>query len=206
MVLELAHTQAGECVLDLGSGDGAFTYALYRRGAVCTGVEPDEVGRSIAEAMFQKNGAAATFVDSITQVPTGTQDLVVCCEVIEHVHDPAHLLDQAKRVLKPNGRIILSTPVRLTQAAVDSEHVREYFPCEFKAMASEHFRVLRHVLTFPVFGVELYYWRPWFFFRLPVTKWFMNVLSAWFGICLMGSIDPLARYYTLQLIEAIKQG
>lgn len=38
-------------------------------------------------------------------------DTVVCSEVIEHLkYDPAHMLREINRVLKPNGRLILTTP------------------------------------------------------------------------------------------------
>ena len=41
----------------------------------------------------------------------GIFDTAVCSEVIEHLrHDPAHMLREINRVLKPGGRLILSTP------------------------------------------------------------------------------------------------
>ncbi len=37
-------------------------------------------------------------------------DYVICCEVIEHIHNPWKLIAEIKRVLKPSGRLIISTP------------------------------------------------------------------------------------------------
>lgn len=35
---------------------------------------------------------------------------VVCCEVIEHIHDPWKLIAEAKRVMKSKGKLIITTP------------------------------------------------------------------------------------------------
>ncbi len=37
-------------------------------------------------------------------------DYVVCCEVIEHIHNPWKLIAEIKRILKPGGKLIISTP------------------------------------------------------------------------------------------------
>ena len=42
--------------------------------------------------------------------PENTFDCVVCCEVIEHIVDTDRLLSELKRVLKPGGVLVLSTP------------------------------------------------------------------------------------------------
>lgn len=57
--------------------------------------------------------------DSIKYCNLNTDDLpydnalfddVVCCEVIEHIHNPWKLIAEMKRVLKPGGKLIISTP------------------------------------------------------------------------------------------------
>ena len=40
----------------------------------------------------------------------GSVDLVWCSEVLEHVADGAHLLQEARRVLRPGGRILVTVP------------------------------------------------------------------------------------------------
>lgn len=46
--------------------------------------------------------------------PDATFDLVLCSEVLEHVSDPGRLLEEARRVKKPNGLLVLSTPQRFS--------------------------------------------------------------------------------------------
>ena len=43
-------------------------------------------------------------------IPDDSVDLVFAVETIEHLHDPAHMLKEARRILKPGGIIILTTP------------------------------------------------------------------------------------------------
>ena len=58
---------------------------------------------------------------------TGTFDVVMCCEVLEHLgRDPMNMLWEVNRVLRPSGLLILTTPnvasTRSVQAVVDGSH------------------------------------------------------------------------------------
>lgn len=89
--------------------------------------------------------------------PESAFDLVLCCEVIEHlIHDPMHLLLESWRVLADNGQIVLTTPNIASLSSVsavlegrqnpqvfsrypplgnpDTPHVREYTPHEIDQM------------------------------------------------------------------------
>jgi SAM-dependent methyltransferase len=204
LVLDSAEIKEGENALDLGCGDGALTYLLYKKDAICTGVEPDVSGMALAESMFRLRGGKAKFLSRIEDVTSESQDVIICSEVIEHVLDVDSLLTEAKRTLKPGGRMILSTPVRLTEYPFDKEHIKEYFPSEFENVISKHFEVTRHRLELPAFAVLLYYWAPWFFLRLPIIKYFMNILSAWFGVHVMKGVNSLNRFHNLQIITSRK--
>ena len=116
--LLLDEVEAGERVLDLGCGAGAFLTALREAGA-------DPVGVEIAEAAAER--ARATGVEVRLLEPDGSLpfghgafDLVWCSEVLEHVPDALALLHETRRVLKPGGRLLLTVPYhgRLQAAAV----------------------------------------------------------------------------------------
>lgn len=47
--------------------------------------------------------------DGMTQEPDGSYDAVLSAQVLEHVRDPADYLREALRLLKPGGRILLTT-------------------------------------------------------------------------------------------------
>jgi SAM-dependent methyltransferase len=116
--LLLDEVRAGERVLDLGCGAGRFLTALRDAGA-------DPVGVEIAEAAAER--ARATGVEVRLVEPDGTLpfghgevDLVWCSEVLEHIPDVGAMLFEARRVLKPGGRLLLTVPYhgRLQAAAV----------------------------------------------------------------------------------------
>jgi SAM-dependent methyltransferase len=108
--LLLAEARPGDRVLDLGCGAGRFVAALRDAGA-------DPVGVEIAEAALERARANAPGADLRLLEPDGSLplehasvDLVWCSEVLEHVADTEHLLLEARRVLKPGGRLLVTVP------------------------------------------------------------------------------------------------
>jgi 2-polyprenyl-6-hydroxyphenyl methylase/3-demethylubiquinone-9 3-methyltransferase len=106
----LAEARPGERVLDLGCGAGRFVAALRDAGA-------DPVGVEIAEAALERARRTAPGADLRLIEPDGSLplehagvDLVWCSEVLEHVADTEHTLLEARRVLRPGGRILITVP------------------------------------------------------------------------------------------------
>jgi SAM-dependent methyltransferase len=108
--LLLGEARPGERVLDLGCGAGRFVAALRDAGA-------DPVGVEIAESALERArhvapGADLRLLEPDGSVPLehGSVDLVWCSEVLEHVADTGHLLLEARRVLRPDGRLLVTVP------------------------------------------------------------------------------------------------
>jgi SAM-dependent methyltransferase len=108
--LLLGEARAGERVLDLGCGAGRFVAALRDAGA-------DPVGVELAEAALERArrnapGADLRLVEADGSLPLehASVDLVWCSEVLEHVADTALLLLEARRVLRPGGRLLVTVP------------------------------------------------------------------------------------------------
>jgi SAM-dependent methyltransferase len=108
--LLLGEARAGERVLDLGAGAGRFVAALREAGA-------DPVGVEVAEAALERARTVAPGADLRLLEPDGSiplehasVDLVWCSEVLEHVADTGHLLLEARRVLRPGGRLLVTVP------------------------------------------------------------------------------------------------
>ena len=94
-------------VLDLGCRYGALTRA-YLEGNHITGVDVDR--EALAEAA--KLGVETHWADLDERFPFGEDafDVVVAGELLEHVRDPSHIVAEARRVLRPGGRIVGSVP------------------------------------------------------------------------------------------------
>jgi SAM-dependent methyltransferase len=108
--LLLGEIRAGERVLDLGCGAGRFVAAAREAGA-------DVVGVDVAEAALERARRVAPGADlrRIEQDGTlplahGEVDLVWCSEVLEHVPDTTGLLTEVRRVLRRDGRLLLTVP------------------------------------------------------------------------------------------------
>jgi len=98
-------------ILDLGCGNGSFSHWLAEYGYCVVGVEESSQGVAIARRSFPD---CSFFQGSIYDLPYeeigDSFDRVIAVEVIEHLFYPKELVKVAKRCLKPNGKLILTTP------------------------------------------------------------------------------------------------
>lgn len=101
---ELARTYAGSRILNVGAGSGRL--ALDLPGSISL----DNVHAKVR--YMRRYGVNPGVTASVPNLPFAdhTFDCVLCCEVIEHLpHDPPPVAELV-RVLKPGGRLVLSTP------------------------------------------------------------------------------------------------
>ncbi|MEI9866646.1 MAG: class I SAM-dependent methyltransferase [Limisphaerales bacterium] len=97
-------------VLDVGCGNGGFLHLMHQLGWSGTGVDFDPKAIENAQAKY---GPALTLLNtdlSQAHFPDNSFDVVTMSHVIEHVPNPAALLMEARRVLKPGGRLVVTTP------------------------------------------------------------------------------------------------
>jgi SAM-dependent methyltransferase len=112
--LEALDPRPGERIVDIGSGPGMLAAelaeAVGREGAVC-GVDVSESMNAIARSLPRAEGAAPMeFVlgDALAiPLPTGGFDAAVCTQVYEYVEDLPAALAEARRVLRPGGRLLI---------------------------------------------------------------------------------------------------
>ncbi|MGC8761012.1 MAG: methyltransferase domain-containing protein [Bryobacteraceae bacterium] len=133
-------------VLDAGCGAGYGSAALAGQAAFVAAVDISR--EAVEEAARQYPLPNLAFlVARAEQMPfrSGSFDLVVAFEVIEHLEDWRALLSEARRLLAPGGQFIVSTPNRLyyaesrAQSGPNPYHVHEFDYGEFRAALSEFF-------------------------------------------------------------------
>lgn len=100
------YVPGGACVLDVGAGAGAFSQRLVDIGYSVTALDIDPEKWLPRDIPFLRLDIDAGITGSVN----GTYDAACCLEVIEHVENAWNLLREIYAVLKPGGRLILSTP------------------------------------------------------------------------------------------------
>jgi SAM-dependent methyltransferase len=96
-------------VLDVGSGLGYLTAVLRRGGLEAWGLEMSADAVRAAQAAFGPWYIQGSVEHGLSQL-RGSFDLVLMIELIEHVDDPARLIEQAFSLVRPGGRLLVTTP------------------------------------------------------------------------------------------------
>jgi 2-polyprenyl-3-methyl-5-hydroxy-6-metoxy-1,4-benzoquinol methylase len=105
----LAAVGTGRRVLDVGCSSGYLARPLAERGNTIVGIELDPEAAREAEAFCER-----VFVGDVEAMELPLEaasfDVVLCGDVVEHLRDPAATLARLRPLLRPGGRVVLSTP------------------------------------------------------------------------------------------------
>jgi SAM-dependent methyltransferase len=106
----LDHVEPGQSVLDAGCGEGTFTGLLAEAGAAPVGVEIAERALERARARHPSLDFRLVPEDGPLPFDDASFDAVWASEVLAHVGDTARFLSELRRVLRPGGRLLVTTP------------------------------------------------------------------------------------------------
>ena len=103
----------GKKVLDVGCGGGLLAEEFARLlGCQVTGIDPSEPSLATARKHAQQSGLDITYQSGVGEhLPFADAcfDVVVCCDVLEHVNDVAQVIQEISRVLIPGGIFFYDT-------------------------------------------------------------------------------------------------
>jgi 2-polyprenyl-3-methyl-5-hydroxy-6-metoxy-1,4-benzoquinol methylase len=134
----------GVRVLDAGCGLGYGATTMAQAGAKT--VDAIDANHGVIEVAARKNPAGVRFrVGDVKHLPyaDASFDLVVCFEVLEHLVEHDELLAEFKRVLRPEGRLLISTPNKGIYPSGNPWHLRELTKAQFDAVLRAHFANVR---------------------------------------------------------------
>jgi len=126
----------GSRVLDVGCGGGLLSEALAGAGAQVTAIDLAPELLKVARLHGLESGVQVDYrlqpVEAIAAEESGGFDAVTCMEMLEHVPDPVAIVAACARLLKPGGRLFLSTlnrtPAAFALAIVGAEYVAGLLP------------------------------------------------------------------------------
>ncbi|WP_313108233.1 methyltransferase domain-containing protein [Atlantibacter sp.] len=129
-------------ILDCACGSGYGSDILKDYCATVTGVDIDSEAVEFAKLKYRSEqikylcGDIRQLADSLHKM-----DAVVCLETLEHVSDPRILFDGFMKVLKEDGKLIVSTPVRerSRENPLNSFHCLEYTHNDLKRVLNHYF-------------------------------------------------------------------
>ncbi len=127
---------AGAQVLDVGCGGGLLSEALAGEGAQVTAIDLAPELVKVARLHGLETGARVDYrlqsAESLAAEMPGRFDAVTCMEMLEHVPDPAAVIEACAALLKPGGRLFLSTlnrtPAAFALAIVGAEYIARLLP------------------------------------------------------------------------------
>lgn len=131
---------AGARVLDVGCGGGLLSEVLADEGARVTAIDlaPElvKVARLHALERGVPAGGAIDYrlqsVESLAAAQPGEFDAITCMEMLEHVPDPCGIITACASLLRPGGRLLLSTlnrtPAAFALAIVGAEYLARLLP------------------------------------------------------------------------------
>jgi SAM-dependent methyltransferase len=97
----------GRVIADVGAGAGSFLDVARGMAAATIAVEPTQ---TFHDELRRKGHMVFDFCATVSPEWLGRADLAVCFSVLEHVDDPRQLLGDVRKLLRPGGRALVSTP------------------------------------------------------------------------------------------------
>jgi 2-polyprenyl-3-methyl-5-hydroxy-6-metoxy-1,4-benzoquinol methylase len=145
-------------LLDVGCGDGYLLGQLAPFVIEGVGIDSEPEAIRIATTMLADQPHCRVMHNACYQIPfeDAAFDVVTSTDVIEHLTDPDGHLSEIRRVLRPGGTLLLTTPKWRPDRKWDERHVKEFTADELRVIASKYFARVRLVCFWPAWCSRLY--------------------------------------------------
>lgn len=129
-------TLAGKRVVDVGCGGGILAESMAIAGAQVTGIDLADKSLTVARLHSLESGVKVDYqsisAEAFAEQNAGQFDVVTCMEMLEHVPDPAAIVQACSHMVKPGGWVFFSTlnrnPKSFLFAIVGAEYILRILP------------------------------------------------------------------------------
>ncbi len=136
--IEVAKTISGN-LLEIGCGTGRGVAVLAPSVTHYTGVDKNEPLMTKLSAEYPNFKFIDMFLPPLKGLADNTFDYIVTFQVIEHIEFDDEFIKEAHRVLKPGGKLILTTVNKKYSLSRNPWHVREYLATELRDLMLKYF-------------------------------------------------------------------
>ena len=127
---------AGKTVLDIGCGGGILSESMAGLGAHVKGIDLSTQALGVADLHSLESGVTVSYeeiaAEALAAREPGTYDVVTCMEMLEHVPQPAAIVEACKTLVKPGGWVFFSTLNRNVKsylfAVIGAEYIARMLP------------------------------------------------------------------------------
>ena len=126
----------GKSVLDVGCGGGILSESMAQLGANVTGIDLGEKSLKVAQLHSLESGVNVDYqlisVEKLAELQPFSFDVVTCLEMLEHVPNPASVVQACANLVKPGGHVFFSSinrnPKAYLFAVIGAEYVLNLLP------------------------------------------------------------------------------
>ncbi|NRT14477.1 2-polyprenyl-3-methyl-5-hydroxy-6-metoxy-1,4-benzoquinol methylase [Flavobacterium sp. 28A] len=133
-------------ILDIGAGTGDFLSVAKQNGWKTVGVEPSEKAKQIASSK------GVSFVEKTSELGNHSFDVISMWHVLEHVPNLDEQIKELKRLLKPDGSLIIAVP---NFKSFDAQHYKTFWAAYDVPIHFWHFSKKAIKMLFEKEGMEL---------------------------------------------------
>lgn len=199
---------SGKKVLDFGCGSGYGTAYIADHCSEIVGIDISQAAISYANSNYNASNLFFQCIAPVQEKPLpfldAEFDMVISFQVIEHIRDTQSYLGEIRRVLKPNGIVIIVTPDRSTrlfgfQKPWNKWHVKEYSKTSLKVLINSYFvkvEILQMGAPYSVLKSELERTKMMKWLTLPITLAFIPESIRVKGLELLKSIKSIKKKST----------
>lgn len=127
---------AGKKICDVGCGGGILAESIAKKGATVTGIDLSEKALKVADLHSLESGIKVRYelisAEELAAREAEQYDVVTCMEMLEHVPDPAAIVQACAKLVKPSGHIFFSTlnrnPKSYLFAIIGAEYILGLLP------------------------------------------------------------------------------
>ncbi|WP_020595676.1 class I SAM-dependent methyltransferase [Spirosoma panaciterrae] len=136
--VEAAQMVSGN-VLEIGCGWGRGLELLTKAATHYTGIDKNQDLINALQAEYPQSTFISANIPPLRTLADNTFDYIVTFQVIEHIENDDLFVKEAHRVLKPGGKLLLTTVNKSFSLTRNPWHVREYYADGLKDLITKYF-------------------------------------------------------------------